>query len=367
MATRGHAPRTVEASANGRVNLVGEHTDYNDGLVFPTLIPQRTVIAVRTRPDRVVRLDSDASGMGSTEASLDELRPRGSWSDHPLGVVDVLGRRGHVLGGFDAEVRSNVPIGAGLASSAALAVATARALRGAFHLALDDREIASVAHEAEHTFVGARVGMMDQLVCSLGRVGEALFVDTRSHQTRHVPLAQLDMDLAVIDSGVRHEHATGGYNTRRAECEDAAHRLGVLSLRDVAIDADLSGLPPTLQRRVRHVVSENERVLEALRAIERRDAVAFGAIVSAAHVSLRDDFEVSLPAIDTIVAAALDDAEVYGARLTGGGFGGSVLVVTHKGVARAVALRVVAASGTTARAVLPPEAGGSARVVGSRA
>jgi galactokinase len=291
--------------------------------------------------------------MGPAQASLDDLRASGSWSDHVLGVVDALARRGHAVGGFDADVRSDIPLGAGLASSAALAVATARALRDAFHLPLDDREIATVAHEGEHTFVGARVGMMDQLVCGLGREGEALFVDTRSLETRRVPLGALDLELAVIDSGITHDHATGGYNARRAECEDAAMHLGVRSLREVAVGADLSGLRPALRRRVHHVVTENARVEAAVRAIERSDVRTFGAIVNAAHASLRDDFEVSLPAIDAIVATAQKDPAVYGARLTGGGFGGSVLVLAHKGAGRAVALRVVAASGNSARAVVP--------------
>jgi galactokinase len=353
MATQGSAPLTIEASANGRVNLVGEHTDYNDGLVFPTLIPQRTKVGIRTRPDRTVRLRSDAPGMRPMQSPLDALRPSGSWSDHVLGVVDALRRRGNHVGGFDAEVASTVPIGAGLASSAALAVATARAMREAFDLSLNDRELALIAHDAEQTFVGARVGLMDQLVCSLGREGEGLFIDARSLETRPVPLASLDLEIAVIDSGIRHEHATGGYNTRRAECEEAARRLGVPSLRDVGIDADLSSLPSALQRRVRHVVSENERVSAAIRWVERRDVVAFGAIVSAAHASLRDDFEVSLPAIDAIVAVAQNDAAVYGARMTGGGFGGSVLVLVRKGSAGAAADRIVVASGGTARVVLP--------------
>jgi galactokinase len=349
----------TEASANGRVNLVGEHTDYNDGLVFPTLIPQRTVIAIRTRHERTVRLRSDARGMTPVEMPLDGLRASGSWADYVLGVADALMRRGHVLGGFDAAVRSTIPNGAGLASSAALAVATGRALREAFRLPLDEREIALVAHDAEASFVGARVGLMDQLVCSLGREGEALFIDTRSLETRSVPLVGLEMELAVIDSGIRHEHATGGYNARRAECEDAARRLGVRSLRDVAAGLDLSALPAALRRRVRHVVSENERVRAAMNAVEQGDLVALGRIVNAAHASLRDDFEVSLPAIDGIVAAAQRDAEVFGARLTGGGFGGSVVVLAHAGAARAVAERVVAASGGAARAIVPPADPGS--------
>jgi galactokinase len=340
-----------DGAAHGRVNLVGEHTDYNAGLVLPTLIAQRTVVAIRTRTDRVIALRSDAGGPRHVEASFDQRKPRRDWSDHIIGVVDVLAGQGHELRGFDALVRSDVPMGAGLASSAALAVATARALREAFGLAIDDRQIAHVAHESEVRFVGARVGTMDQLVCSLGREGEALFIDTRDGSTRTVPLGDVEAEIAVIDSGIRHEHASGGYNTRRDECERAARALGVTTLRDVADGSDLERLDPVLRRRVRHVLTENARVLAALNAIEGADAWTLGAIVNDAHASLRDDFEVSLPRIDGIVAAAQRDEAVYGARLTGGGFGGSVLLLTRDGQAREAAERVVASA--SGRVVVP--------------
>jgi galactokinase len=334
-----------DGATHGRVNLIGEHTDYNGGLVLPTLIPQRTVVAIRTRTDRVIALRSDAAGSEPVEISFDERAPRHDWSDHVVGVVDALAKQGHELRGFDALVRSDVPLGAGLASSAALAVASARALREAFGLALDDRQIAHVAHQSENAFVGARVGTMDQLVCSLGREGEALFIDASDGSTRRVPLGDLETEIAVIDSGIRHDNATGEYNRRREECEEAARVLRVRSLRDLASGADLARLSPVLARRVRHVLSENARVLAALNAIEGEDAAALGGIVNDGHASLRDDFEVSLPEIDAIVAAAQRDAAVYGARLTGGGFGGSVLVLARNGEARAAAGRVVASAG----------------------
>ena len=337
-----------DGSAHGRVNLIGEHTDYNGGLVLPTLIEPRAVVAVRTRTDRIISLRSDAPGATATEIPFDTRAPRRDWSDHLVGVVDALARRGHELRGFDALVRSDIPIGAGLASSAALAVATARALREAFGLAIDDREIADAAHDSEVEFVGAHVGTMDQLVCSLGREGDALFIDTRDGATRHVALDELDADLAVIDSGIAHEHATGGYNERRAECDDAARRLGVSSLREAT---DTAGLPEVLARRVRHVLTENARVTAAVEAIERGDATELGRLLDASHASLRDDFAVSLPAIDRIVEVAQRDPDVYGARLVGGGFGGSVLLLTHAGAARAAAERTVAAS--SGRVVVP--------------
>ena len=332
-----------DGSAHGRVNLIGEHTDYNEGLVLPTLIEQRTVVAVRTRTDRVIALRTDAPGAAPVEVPFDGRAPRRDWSDHVVGVADALARRGHELRGFDALVRSDVPIGAGLASSAALAVATARALREAFGLAIDDREIAAAAHASEVEFVGARVGRMDQLVCSLGREGDALFIDTRDGTARQIALDELDADIAVIDSGIRHDHATGGYNARRAECEQAARILRVASLREVTAVPG-PGMPDPLARRVRHVVSENARVTAAVEAIERGDAAELGRLLNASHASLRDDFAVSLPAIDRIVEAAQRDPEVFGARITGGGFGGSVLLLVRAGMALAVAQRTVAAS-----------------------
>ncbi len=344
---------TSEGSAHGRVNLVGEHTDYNLGLVLPTLIPQRTTVTVAPRLDQTVRLRSDAPGTAAVEASLDALAPRHDWSDHVLGVVQVLRLRGHALGGFEGTVRSDVPIGAGLASSAALAVATTRALCRAFALAIDEREVATVAHEAEDRFVGAHVGLMDQLACSLGSEGAALFMDMRELSTRAIRLTGLDIDIALIDSGIRHAHATGAYNARRAECEEAARALGVASLREVRSVEAGATLPAPLGRRVRHVVSENARVEDAVAAIERGDAAGLGQIVNHAHASLRDDYEVSLPEIDALAEIAQRDPEVLGARLTGGGFGGSVLVLARHGAARRSAARVVRAAGGSATIVLP--------------
>jgi galactokinase len=333
------------------VNLVGEHTDYNEGLVLPTLIPQRVVVNVDPLADRRITLRTNAPGLSPIETRLDAIAPRHDWSDHVLGVVDALRRRGHAVGGFGAQIRSTVPVGAGLSSSAALGVATVRALREAFDIAIDDHEVALVAHESEDRFVGAHVGLMDQLVCSLGRDGEALRIDLRDRSTRRVPLDQIAMDIAVIDSGIRHQHATGSYNTRRRECDEAARALGVRTLRDVPADVNTTALPPTLARRVRHVVTENARVDAAVHAIARGDPATLGEIINASHASLRDDFQVSLPEIDDIVATAQRDADVFGARIVGGGFGGSVLVLTRREAARKVARRL--ATPLSVRVVLP--------------
>ena len=362
---------SARGSAHGRVNLVGEHTDYNGGLVLPTVIPQQTEMVVERQSDRLIRLRTEARGMAPLEVPLDAIASRRDWSDHVLGVVDALRRRGHDIGGFAAEVRSTVPLGAGLSSSAALGVATVRGLREAFALRIDDRDVALIAHESEDQFVGAHVGLMDQLVCSLGREGEALRIDLRDRSTRHIALDRIDMEIAVIDSGIRHQHATGdyqkgrdsgpsstgratpgSYNVRRRECEDAARALGVRTLRDVGVSTDTSALSPMLARRVRHVLSENARVDAAVDAIERSDAPTLGDVIKASHASLRDDFEVSLPVIDDIVAAAQRESDVHGARLVGGGFGGSVLVLTRRGAARAVAERIASRSGSL-KVVLP--------------
>jgi galactokinase len=329
------------------VNLIGEHTDYNGGFVLPMLIPVRTTVMIRQSRDRIITLRSDAPGMEPIAGSLDSPRARGMWSDYIVGAAETLMRRGLNLGGFDAHVASEIPVGAGLASSAALLVATVRGLREAFALEIDDREVARVAHETEYSFVGARVGRMDQMVCSLGHYGEALLIDIRDMTTTRIPLSNIDLDIAVIDSGVRHDHASGEYNKRRAECEEATSKLAVHSLRDVESEAALLALPPVLRRRARHVITENARVAAAVEAIASGDAAGLGSIINAGHASLRDDFEVSIPLIDQLVAAAQSDPDVFGARLTGGGFGGSVLVLALKGTGRGAALRAIQASGAT--------------------
>ena len=341
---------TVVGTAPGRVNLIGEHTDYNDGFVLPLVLPLRLTVDLEPRDDAHVRVRSDA--LGGAEYRIGEERPGQGWVDRVQAITSVLGRDGHLVPGFDARVRSDLPIGAGLASSAALAVALLRAMREAFGLALDDRAIAVLAQRADHEFVGVRSGIMDQLVASLGKDGVPLLIDTRDLTVTEVPLSA-HAEIVVIDCGVAHDNLSGAYNLRRRECEDAAARLGVRSLRE--IDGPRPGLPDPLDRRVRHVVSENARVLRTVDALRLGDLESIGALLDASHASLRDDYEVSSPELDLLVAIAQAQPEILGARLTGAGFGGSIVALARKegGAAHRIAAEYSLRSGRRATVILP--------------
>lgn len=345
----------ITASAPGRVNLIGEHTDYNGGFVLPTPIPQRATVELSLRSDDVVNVASRE--LGTTEFRIGAESRDGDWSDYVKGCTVVLREAGFGLAGFDMKLRSDVPLGSGLSSSAALEVALLRALRSALSLRLDDFALAMLAHRAETNFVGVPVGAMDQLASSLGRVGEALFIDMTKLAVRRLPLPEADM--LVVWSGIRHDHAAGDYRRRRTECEDAACLLGVRSLRDVRDTARLSSLPATLMRRARHVITENARVEQAVGAIERGALDELGALLVQSHASLRDDFEVSIPEIDLLVEMANAMDGVYGARLTGGGFGGSIVALTARGMAplvgETVAARYSASTGVCAGVLVAGE------------
>lgn len=331
----GRQPDT-SASAPGRVNLIGDHTDYNGGFVLPATLPQRTRMTVARRDDRAVQVAS-AQYPDIAAYTLGDERKLGKWFDYVQGVTAILAAEGHSLAGFDAFIDSDVPVGSGLSSSAALEVATLRALRELSALEYDDRSLARIAHRAETEFVGAPVGVMDQMICSLGEDGSALLIDTRTLATERLPLPA-ELGLVVIYSGVDHQLTGGDYGARRAECEQAAAALGVPQLRDLdPDDPAIAELPDVLRRRVRHVLSENSRVLAAVDAIRRGDVKTLGALFDASHASLRDDYEVSIPAIDRLVELARRHGAVHGARLTGGGFGGSVVIVTDPSHAESVA------------------------------
>ncbi len=334
-------PDAVSADAPGRVNLIGEHTDYHDGYVLPTVIPQRTRVVVERRSDRRVRAASEAMGHEAVAYEVGRESPQRGWIDYVQGVTAALRERGAAIGGFDLRVTSTIPPGAGVSSSAALEVSVLRALRVAFALELDDVAIAQVARAAETDFVGAPVGIMDQMACSLGRDGEALFLDTRSLATERVPIPA-SLDIVVIDSGITHAHAGGAYAARRRESFEAAARLGVQRLRELGRDdlPRIDALPPLLARRARHIVTENIRVLEAVEALRRSDLPRLGALFAASHESMRVDFEMSTPEIDTLVRIADADSDVYGSRLTGGGFGGAVVVLARGGAGAAASARI---------------------------
>jgi galactokinase len=329
------------ADAPGRVNLIGEHTDYHDGYVMPCAVPQRTYVVLTPQTGRRVRLTSEQMP-GTFEYELGDERRADAWGDYVQGITRVLGRRGLQVDGFDLRVRSDVPLGSGLSSSAALEISALRAMRAAFDLPLSDVDLARVGQQAEVEFVGAPVGIMDQMASSLAGERHALFLDTRRLVFEQLPLPT-GLELVVIDSGVAHQHATGDYRARRQESEDAARLLGVARLRDAPADAlvRLGELPPVAARRARHVITENERVLQARTAILTGNLAELGRLFNASHASLRDDYEVSIPQIDRLVELAQAQSDVYGARMTGGGFGGAIVIAAVSGTGRTVGTTIV--------------------------
>jgi galactokinase len=336
----GHEP-AVHTEAPGRVNLIGEHTDYNGGFVLPTTIPQRTFAQLAPRKDRTVRASSANMTDGIGAFTLGDEKPGHGWLDYVQGATKILHDEGFSLGGFDVLIRSEIPVGSGLSSSAALSISLFRALRTAFDLTLDDRRIAHLAQRVENQFVGAQVGIMDPMACSLGEASYALFLDTHTLTEERVPLPA-NIEWIVINSGVAHDHSAGDYNSRRAECEKASTLLGVRQLRDLGL-ADLprvAKLPEPLNRRARHVITENARVLDAVRALKAGDLIELGRLFRASHDSQRDDYQVSVPAVDLLVELAAREPDVYGARLTGGGFGGSIVLFAKAGRGREVAERI---------------------------
>jgi galactokinase len=289
-------------------------------------IPQRTYVELRKMAGRRIAVRSE--GLGAAEYVLGQETRGRSWVDYVQGVTFVLSRAGLGVSGCELSIRSDVPVGSGLSSSAALSVSLLRALREAFTLPVDDVRLALLAQKVETEFVGAPVGVMDQMASSLADDRTALFLDTRSLSYERVPLPQ-GAGVLVIDSGIQHSHATGDYRKRRRECEEAAAQLGVPQLRDVG-EADLATvarLPEPLSRRARHVVTENARVLQAVEALRKGDVQRVGRLFVASHASMRDDFQVSIPQIDRLVEIACAAPGIFGARLTGGGFGGSIVAV----------------------------------------
>ncbi|MFF9242777.1 galactokinase [Streptomyces sp. NPDC014801] len=322
-------------AAPGRVNLIGEHTDYNDGFVMPFALPHTAVAAVSRRDDGLLRLHSADLEGGVAELRVDELAPQSdtAWTAYPAGVVWVLREAGHPVTGADVHLASTVPAGAGLSSSAALEVVVALALNDLFGLGLRGWQLARLCQRAENVYVGAPVGIMDQTASACCEAGHALFLDTRDLSQRQIPfdLAAEGMRLLVVDTQVKHAHSEGEYGKRRAGCEKGADLLGVDALRDVPFDGLDEALArlgdeEEVRRLVRHIVTENHRVERVVSLLESGDTRAIGPLLVEGHASLRDDFRISCPELDLVVDTAMASGAL-GARMTGGGFGGSAIVL----------------------------------------
>jgi galactokinase len=326
-------PPVAVSEAPGRVNLIGEHVDYNEGHVLPIAIDRSIMVAFAPRPDGRVQLYSLDFGQESAfDLEHIERDPEAPWSDYVRGVAWALREAGHRIAGLDAALQGDVPVGAGLSSSAALEVAALGAFDAASGLRIDRRDMALLGQRAENHFVGVACGIMDQMAAALARAGHALLIDCRSLEHEDVGLPLEGLRLVVADSGVRRALLDSQYNLRRQECQQAAELLAtaiterpITALRDVTPE-DLAGhgdvLPPNLLKRARHVVEEERRVPLGVGALRRGDVEAFGEMLNASHRSLRDDYEVSCPELDLLVELAQALPGVLGARLTGAGFGG---------------------------------------------
>ncbi|WP_457949020.1 galactokinase [Pseudarthrobacter sp. alpha12b] len=329
----GSAPDGVW-QAPGRVNLIGEHTDYNEGFVLPFAIDRTARVAVSVRQDATVRLLSTYGDQGVVTTSLDSLKPGTAkgWTKYPLGVMWALRERGIDVPGLDLLLDSNVPLGAGLSSSHAIECAVITALNDLTGAGLEAEDMVLATQRAENDFVGAPTGIMDQSASLRGSTGHAVFLDCRDQTARLVPFETepAGLVLLVIDTKVSHSHADGGYASRRASCELGAEVLGVKALRDLEV-ADLeeaSGLLDEVTfRRVRHVVTENDRVLQTVELLAGPGPSAIGPLLDASHASMRDDFEISCPELDLAVDTSRANGAI-GARMTGGGFGGAAIALT---------------------------------------
>jgi galactokinase len=343
--------KTYTEKAHGRVNLIGEHTDYNGGWVLPTTITQFTEVTLDTREDDMISVASSPDKKGTDRFlsyRLGEERRTSTWIDYLQGSTkllrELMEKKGEKnIWGMSIKIRSTIPEGSGLSSSAALTVSFLKVMRTAFDLHLTDVELALLAQRVENEFVGAHVGIMDQMAVSLARSGEALFLDTKMLSFQQLKLPLHKTDVLIINSGISHRFAEGGgYNERRAQCEEACKILGIKELRDISIEEmNKKNLPDLLARRSKHVITENARVWEAVECLKTEDMEKLGKLFGLSHASMRDDYEVSIPEIDLLVKLCENDSEVYGARLTGGGFGGSIVAITKKGSAARIGKKVI--------------------------
>jgi galactokinase len=333
----GREPRLFRAP--GRVNLIGEHTDYNGGFVLPMAIEREAVVAAALRDDGKIRVHStNLNDSGEFDLNVENERRPGSWLNYIEGMARILRRKGINLPGADLLISSSVPTGAGLSSSAALETAVGLALTEIAGQPVDRKTLALVGQMTEHEFVGAKVGIMDQFVSANAEKGHALLLDCRSLEYENVPLDTNDVAVVICDTKVKHDLATSEYNTRRAECEEGVRLLrnflpGIKELRDVSVaefEKYETHLPEPIRRRCRHVVTENERTLQAAEALRKNDLIEFGRLMWLSHASLRDDYAVSSSELDALVEIAKKCEAVLGARMTGGGFGGSTVNLIKK-------------------------------------
>jgi galactokinase len=346
----GTLPKT-HASAPGRVNLLGEHTDYNDGFVLPTAIPQRTIVQIGFSSDDRHHFYS-AEYDELINVSDDDTIPQ-KFVSYICGCIRLVEKEGYKIPPINLYITSNVPIGVGLSSSAALEIATLRGIRSLLNIPLDDVRLAQIGQLAEIRYAGLKCGIMDQMASSFADTNSMLFLDIRTLNRRTLPFPT-GTEILVIDSGETHNLAAGsGYNQRRTECETAAGMLGVKTLRDVADPQTVETLPEPLRKRARHVVTENNRVIEALKSLP---AERFGELMNASHTSLRDNYEVSTPALDALVEILQQTRGVFGAKLTGAGFGGACVALVASDKAAAIGSETLSRyqrAGYTGRVLVP--------------
>ena len=316
--------------APGRVNLIGEHTDYNDGFVLPMAIDHAVWIALAPRADSTVRVRSLDLEVDSA-FDLHSLAKGEGWLEYIKGVADQLQKAGHDLRGFDAVMTGDVPRGAGLSSSAAVELATARAFAAVSGFAWDAAQMAKISQKAENEWVGVNCGIMDQMASAASKAGYALFLDCRTLEIQHAPLPE-NTSVVILDTSTRRGLVDSAYNERRSQCEEAARWFGVKALRDVGVDQfeKSSGLSEVVMKRARHIVTENARVLEAVNVMQAGNVKRLGELFNASHASLRDDFEVTNEALNQIVECAQEQSSCYGARMTGAGFGGCAVALVQE-------------------------------------
>jgi len=328
LATFGEEPDLV-AAAPGRVNLIGEHIDYSEGFVLPFAIKDRTLVAVRKRDDSIVRIASVQRRNKIVTVDINNVKPglKGEWERYALGVLWSMG----VKSGVDLMIDGHVPLGAGLSSSAALECSVATAMNHLFDMGFNLEELARLTQKAENQYVGVPCGIMDQSVSLMAISGSALLLDCRDLSTRNIPfdVASHGLELLIIDTQAHHALTDGGYAERRASCESVAAKLSVKSMRELTmeqLDASKDQITETEYMRARHAVSEMKRVLDCVDALRIGDFVKVGQLINASHLSLRDDYNVSCPELDTAVDASLA-AGAMGSRMVGGGFGGSAIAL----------------------------------------